>query len=239
MHLPSWVCYTGAPIVLGRSREAKSASCMAIAAAPRVVILDEPTSGMDPVSRRALWGVLASKRAGRLTLFTTHQMDEADILADRKAFMAHGRVQCQGTSLFLKHTFNIGYELVLNVARDAPASSTEAVRAAVLRRVPSSAAALAAKPHGAGLGAAATDVPLTWIAEVPARDAGAVFPALLPELDQLAEAGTLIDWDVSALRLEEVFLHVAADTADGDDEVQEEEEDDMGNATALLGGSGQ
>ncbi|KAJ1542926.1 hypothetical protein HK405_009613, partial [Cladochytrium tenue] len=80
-------------------------------------------------------------------------MDEADILADRKVFMAHGRVQCQGTLLFLKHAFNIKYELVLNVA---------------------------AKPHGAGLGAAATDVPLTWIAEVPARDAGAVFPLTLP-----------------------------------------------------------
>jgi ABC-type multidrug transport system ATPase subunit len=48
-------------------------------------------------------------------LFTTHQMDEADILADRKAVLSHGRLQCLGSSLFLKSRFGVGY--TLNIVR--------------------------------------------------------------------------------------------------------------------------
>ena len=66
------------------------------------MILDEPTSGMDPEARRQTWDILQSQRAGRTLLLSTHFMDEADILADRIAIMAAGQVQCCGSSLFLK-----------------------------------------------------------------------------------------------------------------------------------------
>ena len=71
----------------------------------QVVILDEPTSGMDPAARRQTWDVLQRNRAGRTILLTTHFMDEADLLGDRIAIMAEGVVKCCGTSMFLKKLY--------------------------------------------------------------------------------------------------------------------------------------
>ena len=68
-----------------------------------VVFLDEPSSGMDPANRRKLWDLLVSmKRQGRSILFTTHYLDEADVLAGRKAVLHKGRVRAVGTSWDLK-----------------------------------------------------------------------------------------------------------------------------------------
>ena len=66
------------------------------------MILDEPTSGMDPEARRQAWDILQSQRHGRTMILTTHFMDEADYLGDRIAIMAEGVVRCCGSSLFLK-----------------------------------------------------------------------------------------------------------------------------------------
>ncbi|XP_048350984.1 phospholipid-transporting ATPase ABCA3 [Sphaerodactylus townsendi] len=79
----------------------------------KVVMLDEPTSGMDPVSRRATWDLLQHQRSGRTILLTTHFMDEADLLGDRIAIMAKGELQCCGSSLFLKHKYGAGYHMVM------------------------------------------------------------------------------------------------------------------------------
>ena len=71
----------------------------------QIVILDEPTSGMDPDARRHTWDILQRHRAGRTMVLTTHFMDEADILGDRIAIMAEGVIQCCGTPLFLKNKY--------------------------------------------------------------------------------------------------------------------------------------
>ncbi|NWH57817.1 ABCA3 protein, partial [Geococcyx californianus] len=73
-----------------------------------VVMLDEPTSGMDPASRRATWDLLQQQRSNRTILLTTHFMDEADLLGDRIAIMAKGELQCCGSSLFLKRKYGKG-----------------------------------------------------------------------------------------------------------------------------------
>ena len=70
--------------------------------------VDEPTSGVDPASRRALWTVLAKYKKGRAMLLTTHFMDEADLLSDSIAIMAEGRLRCWGTSLSLKQRYSNG-----------------------------------------------------------------------------------------------------------------------------------
>jgi ABC-type multidrug transport system ATPase subunit len=79
----------------------------------KIVILDEPTSGMDPYSRRSTWQILQNAREGRVIVLTTHFMDEADILGDRIAIMGSGRVQCAGSPLFLKKRYGVGYMLAL------------------------------------------------------------------------------------------------------------------------------
>ena len=79
----------------------------------KVVMLDEPTSGMDTTARRKLWEMLKKNKAGKIIILTTHYMDEADILGDRIAIMAEGDVQCTGSSLFLKNRYGVGYNLVI------------------------------------------------------------------------------------------------------------------------------
>jgi len=71
----------------------------------QVVILDEPTSGMDPDARRQTWDLLQRHRSGRTLVLSTHFMDEADLLGDRIAIMASGVVQCCGSPLFLKNKY--------------------------------------------------------------------------------------------------------------------------------------
>ena len=77
----------------------------------QVVMLDEPTSGMDPEARREMWDLLNSLKKGRTILLTTHFMEEADVLGDRIAIMSRGEVQCYGSPFFLKKRFGQGYTL--------------------------------------------------------------------------------------------------------------------------------
>ena len=74
----------------------------------QVVILDEPSSGLDPESRRWMWDVIQKERGKRTLLVTTHHMEEADVLGDRVAIMATGKVVCSGTTMFLKKKFGKG-----------------------------------------------------------------------------------------------------------------------------------
>lgn len=69
---------------------------------PRVLFLDEPTTGLDPQSRRAVWDYIRSI-AGKMTIFlTTHYLEEAESLCNRIAIMDHGRLIAEGTTQELK-----------------------------------------------------------------------------------------------------------------------------------------
>ncbi|CAK9263325.1 unnamed protein product, partial [Sphagnum jensenii] len=81
---------------------------------PKVVYLDEPTTGMDPVTRRHVWDIIEASKKGRAIVLTTHSMEEADILGDRVAIMARGKLRCIGTPIRLKTRFGAGY--VVNVS---------------------------------------------------------------------------------------------------------------------------
>jgi len=81
----------------GGQRQRLSIAC-ALAGAPDILFLDEPTAGLDPQSRRALWDVCEAFRdQGGTILLTTHFMDEAERLADRVAIMDRGEILVQGT----------------------------------------------------------------------------------------------------------------------------------------------
>ncbi|XP_068901248.1 phospholipid-transporting ATPase ABCA3-like isoform X1 [Tenebrio molitor] len=89
---------------------------MALIGNSKVLILDEPTSGMDPESRRKIWNLLLEYRKTKTILISTHFMEEADILGDRIAIMANGSLQCYDTPMRLKVQYNTGYHLSLMLA---------------------------------------------------------------------------------------------------------------------------
>jgi ABC-2 type transport system ATP-binding protein len=81
----------------GGQKQRLSVAC-ALVNDPEVLFLDEPTTGLDPQSRRQLWDLIVAFRAGGGTiLLTTHYMDEAEQLCDRVAIMDHGKVIALGT----------------------------------------------------------------------------------------------------------------------------------------------
>ncbi|XP_030852675.1 phospholipid-transporting ATPase ABCA1 [Strongylocentrotus purpuratus] len=91
----------------------KLSIAIAFMAGSKTVILDEPTAGVDPYARREIWDLLSKYKTGRTIIMSTHHMDEADILGDRIAIIAKGKLRCCGSSLFLKSHFGSGYYLVL------------------------------------------------------------------------------------------------------------------------------
>ncbi|KFD55597.1 hypothetical protein M513_03649 [Trichuris suis] len=109
---------------------------IAFIGAANVIILDEPTTNVDPVSRRKIWDLLLSKRGmGRTILFSTHSFDEAEILSDRVALISGGQLKCCGSPLYLKSIYHPGYSLVLQKAV-ANKASTEKLSSVVTSYIP-------------------------------------------------------------------------------------------------------
>nr|XP_019968212.1 PREDICTED: retinal-specific ATP-binding cassette transporter-like [Paralichthys olivaceus] len=98
---------------LSGGMQRKLSVAMAFVGGSKVVILDEPTSGVDPYSRRSIWDLLLKYRTGRTVILSTHHMDEADLLSDRIAILSKGQLHCCGSPLFLKNCFGVGFYLTL------------------------------------------------------------------------------------------------------------------------------
>eukprot|EP01116_Phalansterium_solitarium_P019773 TRINITY_DN564_c0_g2_i1.p1 TRINITY_DN564_c0_g2~~TRINITY_DN564_c0_g2_i1.p1 ORF type:complete len:1819 (+),score=747.59 TRINITY_DN564_c0_g2_i1:87-5543(+) len=79
-----------------------------------IVFLDEPTTGLDPASRRQIWNILERAKQTRALVLTTHQMDEAELLSTRIGVLAHGELRCLGNQQHLKNKFGLGYNLQVN-----------------------------------------------------------------------------------------------------------------------------
>ncbi|XP_077992842.1 ATP-binding cassette sub-family A member 2-like [Glandiceps talaboti] len=91
----------------------KLSVAVAFTGGAKTVILDEPTAGVDPYSRRAIWDLLQKYKQGRTILLSTHHMDEASLLGDRIAILAKGQLKCCGSPQYLKTNFGFGYTLTL------------------------------------------------------------------------------------------------------------------------------
>ncbi len=153
---------------------------MGLMARPRVVFLDEPTTGLDPRSRRAMWDAVRDLVADGVTiLLTTQYLEEADSLADRIGVLDGGRLVAEGTADELK--------------RLVPGSSVR------LRFPDPAGLERAARALGAG-----TADPATLVLEVPGDGSVAALRALLDRLD---DAGVeAADLTVHTPDLDDVFL---------------------------------
>ncbi|MDB4913723.1 MAG: ABC-type multidrug transport system, ATPase component [Gemmatimonadetes bacterium] len=111
---------------LSGGQKQRLALACAIVGDPELLFLDEPTTGLDPQSRRQLWDLIIELRAsGRSVVLTTHYMDEAEKLCDRVAIVDHGRVIALGSPREL--IASLGAEHVVEFTTpDAPANSLDA-----------------------------------------------------------------------------------------------------------------
>lgn len=162
---------------------------IALCGGSKVVILDEPTSGMDPSARRALWDLLQKEKKGRTMVLTTHFMDEADLLGDRIAILAGGELQCCGSSFFLKKRFGAGYRIIME--KDPNICNTNNVTALLREFIPNL--------------NVYTDVgsELTYVLPENQVD---VFEGMLKKLESQQKSLGINSFGISLTNLEEVFM---------------------------------
>jgi ABC-type multidrug transport system ATPase subunit len=83
---------------------------------PKLLLLDEPTTGLDPEARRDVWDIIQDAQAGRCTVITTHNMEEADVLCTRIGIVTRGKLRCLGNQQYLKTRFGSGFNFTLTAA---------------------------------------------------------------------------------------------------------------------------
>ncbi|GFT61858.1 ATP-binding cassette sub-family A member 5 [Nephila pilipes] len=106
--------------VLSGGQKRKLCVSIAMIGDPEVLLLDEPSSGMSPQSRKQLWNMLQDyTKAGRSVLFTTHYMDEAELLSDRIALLNYGKLHCYGRPMCIKRQFGGGYIIKITLRSEA------------------------------------------------------------------------------------------------------------------------
>jgi ABC-2 type transport system ATP-binding protein len=153
---------------------------------PEVLFLDEPTAGLDPQSRLALWDLVRDLHGrGQTVLLTTHYMEEADQLCERLAIIDHGRILAEDTPAALKRTLGDRSEIRLALAGDGQGA--------------------AARVKEALASGDAEVVALDGTVRCFVRDAGSVLPTVVAEASR---AGTVTNVTVEEPTLESVFIRL-------------------------------
>ncbi|XP_074080801.1 ATP-binding cassette sub-family A member 10-like [Macrotis lagotis] len=195
-------------INLSGGQKRKLSFGIAILGDPQVLLLDEPTAGLDPFSRHQIWNLLKERKSDRVILFSTQFMDEADILADRKVFISKGRLKCAGSSLFLKRKWGIGYHLSLHRNEIC---DPERITSLVKHHIPD--AKLAAE----------SDEKLVYTLPLERTNK---FPVLYSDLENYSNQG-IVNYGVSVTTLNEVFLQLEGKTTDESDGIWGQEQTEL------------
>ena len=194
------VCHKRAGSYSGGMKRRLSCA-VAFVGEPQVVMLDEPTTGMDPMHRNFVWDYLRLAKASRVLLLTTHSMEEADALGDRIGIMSEGQLAALGSPVHLKRRFGNGYRMQLVV----PEGSCAVIRDKVGALLP------AAKLVDESAGNLIYTVQLgVDSAQGVSMAAATELFAYVEEVQRGEHPGIgLTDWGVSHTTLEDVFLKLA------------------------------
>ncbi|KAN0029456.1 hypothetical protein ACTA71_007583 [Dictyostelium dimigraforme] len=175
--------------------------CLGIAFIGRskIIFLDEVTSGMDPVSRRHVWDFLLKYKKGKTIILTTHYLEEADYLGDRISIISHGKLRCDGTSLFLKNRFGQGYLLTCSkILENINNFNTQMVSNFVKSFIP-----------GASI---LTDSGAELSYRLPTESLSN-FPQFFTEFDNNLSRFGILTYGISVTSLEEVFISLGQEDA--------------------------
>lgn len=166
--------------------------------------MDEPSSGLDPESRRELWNILLDMRKDHTIFITTHYMEEAEALADKIAIISHGQLLCYGPSIQLKRRFETGY--ILKLLTNDQFKQVETVDL-IQKFVPSMGLKSFVKP--------------TLIISLPYKYQ-TTFPELLTQLENRQQDLGISSISITNSSLEDVFLKSDASYANRPKEAQDE-----------------
>ena len=111
---------------LSGGQKRKLCIALALIGNSKLILLDEPTSGMDVIAKKQLWKFLEGYKKDKIIILTTHSLDEAEYLGDRIGIMNEGRFICSGTSSYLKNNYPCGYNI--NILIDSNKSKYETRR---------------------------------------------------------------------------------------------------------------
>jgi ABC-type multidrug transport system ATPase subunit len=172
--------------------------CVAVALIgnPKVVLLDEPTTGLDPASRRQLWETVINYKKHCSMMLTTHSMEEAEALCDRLGIFVGGKLKAVGPSAELKTRWGQAFKIVLTT----PVEYEEQARSFLLGIVPR------AKLINTLAGTAKYEAPKSDI------ELHKLFRAIEDNKERLH----ILDWGISNTTLEEVFLKITDTEVDGE-----------------------
>uniref|UniRef100_A0A8C2D8D4 ATP-binding cassette, sub-family A (ABC1), member 2 n=1 Tax=Cyprinus carpio TaxID=7962 RepID=A0A8C2D8D4_CYPCA len=186
----------------------KLSVAIAFVGGSRAVILDEPTAGVDPYARRAIWDLILKYKQGRTILLSTHHMDEADLLGDRIAIISHGKLKCCGSPLFLKSTYGDGYKLTLVKKQSDSHTSIQSPASSISPCSESRVTQFIRQYLASCLLVSDSNTELSYVLPSEAVKKGC-FERLFQALEQSLDSLALTSFGVMDTTLEEVFLKVS------------------------------
>lgn len=175
---------------------------LAFVGSPSIVLLDEPSSGLDVGARKSMGEVLQKLKTDRAILLTTHYMPEAEALGNRIAVMLNGQLAITGTTERLKSHFRVGYQLVAELAQGTLESpEAQALISVIQGAIPSA----VVTPRTISLD--------ELVFSLPTEDIES-FPDLFDTLDLFVSDPDHIlqSFAISISTLEQVFLHLVANS---------------------------
>lgn len=180
-----------------------------------IVFLDEPTTGLDVASRRAVWSIIRKAKQNRAIILTTHSMDEAEVLASRIGIMAKGSLRCIGKQQHLKNKYGKGYILNINF-EDQYQSQAQALIVQLLGHK----ADLISEFKGTSQYRIALEEDGVQSKSKSESESGGslastkkgqiVMSELFETLEKHASAAGIKDWSISQVGLEDVFRNIVA-----------------------------
>uniref|UniRef100_A0AAQ5ZEN6 P-type phospholipid transporter n=1 Tax=Amphiprion ocellaris TaxID=80972 RepID=A0AAQ5ZEN6_AMPOC len=210
---------------LSGGMQRKLSVAIAFVGGSKVVVLDEPTAGVDPYSRRGIWDLLLKYRKDRTIILSTHYMDEAELLGDRIAIISQGKLCCCGSPLFLKSRLGSGYYLTVvkreGMDTSTPSNSSICTSTSIstnklpplVKRLVTLLQVLFHKTHhipGARLVEESRSEAVINVPQTAAKDSSLAL--FLSDLDQKHTELGIKSYGLSDSTLEEIFLRVAEET---------------------------